>query len=185
MPASATRARAIAGKIMGHKAPVPHLAPPPVGLPRRVIVGRPRMAAGHRVTAVNAPASTGPDNASYTVASTFDTVPMADQNGRIPVTVGRERDPGGEPRLVRDLLGHGQRGWHPVRGRGRRRVLRPVHDHLVPAALQIADRSDAQARPLSQLKLRQPGQPTAAAHLRAESLAILIAHARNLRRPRR
>ena len=48
-PASATRARAVKGSISGHRAPKPHLAPPPVGTRKRVRTGSARMARGHEV----------------------------------------------------------------------------------------------------------------------------------------
>ena len=147
VPASATRARAVEGRIRGHRAPTPHLAPPPVGTRERVLTGSARMARGHEVVGhriigaqravsknptASPPASptkpspspspspsappspspsaspsqpspspggtvrtasilvasgTGTDNATYSVAGTFDTAPMADQTGRIAVTL--------------------------------------------------------------------------------------------------
>jgi len=125
VPASATRAGAVAGHLKGHQAPVPALAPPPVGSRTLVTTGSAQMPAGQTVAgtasgdagssqpsaspspspssspspspspspSASAPASLtaymdgGTDNASYSVASTFDTVPMADQSGRIAVTL--------------------------------------------------------------------------------------------------
>ena len=182
VPVSATRARVSPGRIRGHRAPRPHLAPPPVGTPAHVRTGSARMprgllVTGHRIAGVapgpgvspraavppRAPAPPGPapspsavpspsgarspgrtsspgpspsasgplpggqarpaspgspsgsaaaghgasyrskvhrgtvgglanasgsgDNASYSVAASFDTVPMADQTGRIAVTL--------------------------------------------------------------------------------------------------
>ncbi len=120
VPASATRAGGVAGRLKGHQAPVPALAPPPVGSRTLVTTGSADMPAGHLVagsvsdsTGSSQPSSPTPsaspspspssspspsasltaymdggtDNASYSVASTFDTVPMADQSGRIAVTL--------------------------------------------------------------------------------------------------
>ena len=95
VPASATRARLAPADSKSHRAPKPDLAPPPVGTPRRVKVGRPRMAPGHEILRAKPARGTGgvmtpaasADNASYSVAATFDTVPMADQSGRISVTL--------------------------------------------------------------------------------------------------
>ncbi len=128
VPASATRAGAVAGQLKGHRAPVPALAPPTVGTRTLVTTGSAPMAPGHVVagTGVGAAGSPQPgtspspsaspspssppspsaspspstsasltafmdgggtDNASYGVASTFDTAPMADQTGRIAVTL--------------------------------------------------------------------------------------------------
>jgi RHS repeat-associated protein len=174
VPASATRTTMAPGGIKGHAAPVPALAPPPVGSRTLVTTGSAQMAAGHLVVGsasaasgspqpaastspsaspsvspspspsgsaspsappsipaspassdaqspsaspspaaagsssappsvspstsgsavTSAPASLtalmtggGTDNASYSVASSFDTVPMADQTGRIAVTL--------------------------------------------------------------------------------------------------
>jgi RHS repeat-associated protein len=111
VPASATRARVAPGSIKGRRAPRPHLAPPPVGTPAHVRTGSARMpggalVVGHQITG-RAPTpghgasylretphagglvngSSSGDNASYAVAATFDTVPMADQTGRIAVTL--------------------------------------------------------------------------------------------------
>jgi hypothetical protein len=134
VPASDTRAGTVAGHLKGHQAPVPALAPPPVGSRTLVTTGTPQMPAGHLVTgsgstgssqptasptdpasstpspsssaspsspspspsastsgstpaALTAFLATGTDNATYSVASTFDTVPMANQTGRIAVTL--------------------------------------------------------------------------------------------------
>ena len=125
VPASATRAGAVAGHLKGHQAPIPALAPPPVGSRTLVTTGSADMPAGHLVAgsasdstgsaqpstspspsaspspspspsaspSAGSPASLtaymtgGTDNASYSVASTFDTVPMANQSGRIAVTL--------------------------------------------------------------------------------------------------
>jgi RHS repeat-associated protein len=111
VPVSATRARVSPGSIKGHRAPRPHLAPPPVGTPAHVRTGSARMPRGRLVTdhriAGRAPRPGAPvrgerrpaasghpaaaqvsgDNASYSVAASFDTVPLADQTGRIAVTL--------------------------------------------------------------------------------------------------
>ncbi len=106
VPASATRAKpALAARTPGHRAPKPDLAPPPMAAPSLVHTRSARMPAGHDVVghaiaragrpvpgkpaagkSVAAPAVVT-DNASYSVAATFDTVPMADQTGRIAVTL--------------------------------------------------------------------------------------------------
>jgi RHS repeat-associated protein len=104
---SATRARG-AGGVKGHAAPKLPALPAPFGTRTLVRVGTTRMPYGHLVTGhrgtpgtsgssgTSGPASASPasltlsggtDNASYSVASTFDTTPMADQSGRIAVTV--------------------------------------------------------------------------------------------------
>ncbi|HLJ98656.1 MAG TPA: RHS repeat-associated core domain-containing protein, partial [Streptosporangiaceae bacterium] len=82
MPASATRARD-AGGMKGHVAPKLPAAPAPFGTRAVVRVGAAVMPPGHLVTG----SPSGTDNASYSVASVFDTVPMANQSGRIAVTV--------------------------------------------------------------------------------------------------
>ncbi len=97
VPASATRATPTG---TGGRAPTPNLAPPRMVARTPVNTGVATMAAGHLVTptvpgdtavkspdATKAPAVISGDNASYTVATTFDTVPMANQNGRIAVTL--------------------------------------------------------------------------------------------------
>src|SRR6185437_4141502 len=48
VPASATRTH-LAPRTKGHRTPNLHLAPPAVGTPKRVKVGRPRMAPGHEI----------------------------------------------------------------------------------------------------------------------------------------
>ena len=50
VPASATRARVTPGRFRGHRAPRPHLAPPPVGTPAHVRTGSARMPRGLLVT---------------------------------------------------------------------------------------------------------------------------------------
>src|SRR5260370_233436 len=130
VPASATRAAAVAGRLKGHQAPVPALAPPAVGARTLVTTGSAPMTPGHLVAGTGAGAAGSPqpgaspspsassspsspaspsaspspsssasasltafmdgggtDNASYSVAATFDTAPMADQSGRIAVTL--------------------------------------------------------------------------------------------------
>jgi RHS repeat-associated protein len=87
VPARATRAHGV--RIKGHRAPRPHLAPPLMGRRALVHTGSARRAAGHQITGrpSTLKSATVTDNASYSVAATFDTVPMADQNGRIAVTL--------------------------------------------------------------------------------------------------
>jgi RHS repeat-associated protein len=96
VPATATQARA--GGVKGHRAPKLRLVPPPIGTRTLVRVPAVRMPRGHVVVgrnvapsagrrALEVAAASGADNATYGVASTFDTVPMADQSGRIAVTV--------------------------------------------------------------------------------------------------
>jgi RHS repeat-associated protein len=89
VPAHATRAHVRSGAIKGHRAPRPDLAPPPMGKRALVRTGSARRAAGHQFAGRqrSLSPSTVADNASYSVAGTFDTVPMADQNGRIAVTL--------------------------------------------------------------------------------------------------
>jgi RHS repeat-associated protein len=87
--ASATRARGTGG-LKGHPAPRMAALPPALGQRKPVNVPPVRLATGHRVvraSAAKATAAAGTDNASYSVASVFDTVPMADQQGRIAVTL--------------------------------------------------------------------------------------------------
>jgi RHS repeat-associated protein len=81
-PAAATRAT---GHPAGHQAPTPQRPGPAVGTRIAARPTPPRLAAGHPVTAADT--ATGGDDASYTVASVFDTAPMANQNGWIPVTL--------------------------------------------------------------------------------------------------
>jgi hypothetical protein len=106
VPASATRASAtLATGTKGHAAPVPDLAPPAMGTRVRVSVGAVTRAAGamvadHHLVGARSPGratttaslvemegTSGTDNASYSVATSYDTVPMADQTGRIAVTL--------------------------------------------------------------------------------------------------
>jgi RHS repeat-associated protein len=90
VPASATRSDL---KTPGHAAPKPDLAPPAMADPRHVTVGAVKVGAGHVVThggtksaAITASTTLAYD-ASYSVASTYDTSPMADQSGRVAVTL--------------------------------------------------------------------------------------------------
>jgi RHS repeat-associated protein len=101
--ASATRAWPRAGRGKGHRAPVPDLAPPAMGTRSQVRTGAARMAAGHEVaghrasnalTAGTGRAGTmslvaggGTDNATYSIAASYDAVPLANQGGEIAVTV--------------------------------------------------------------------------------------------------
>jgi RHS repeat-associated protein len=107
VPASATRAKSSLAGVRGHRAPKPHLAPVPIGTPALVHTRSARRGAGHEIVGgkiarpvvrttrpgaggrgrTNSPAVAGPDNATYSVRPTFDTVPMADQSGRIAVTL--------------------------------------------------------------------------------------------------
>jgi RHS repeat-associated protein len=107
VPASATRAKPALAGVRGHRAPKPHLAPSPIGTPALAHTRSARRGAGHEIVGhkiarpvvrttrpgaggrggTNSPAVAGPDNATYSVKSTFDTVPMADQSGRIAVTL--------------------------------------------------------------------------------------------------
>jgi RHS repeat-associated protein len=96
--ASATRSSL---KVPGHAAPVPGLAPPAMAAPRHVTVGAVRTDPGHVVTrggvrggtsqaaapAASAAAAALADDASYSVAPGYDTPPMADQTGRVAVTL--------------------------------------------------------------------------------------------------
>jgi RHS repeat-associated protein len=97
VPASATRSQLT---VSGHAAPKPDLAPPAMAAPEHVTVGAARTDAGHVVTlegtkrvasvsasAASAASATLADNASYSVASSYDTSPMADQTGRVAVTL--------------------------------------------------------------------------------------------------
>ena len=103
-PASATRTDL---RVPGHSAPPPDLAPPAMAAGKLVPTGQTRTAPGHVVTqggtggatpqattpgtvqatAQAAAAATLADNASYSVAATYDTVPMANQTGRVAVTL--------------------------------------------------------------------------------------------------
>ncbi len=100
VPASATRAAPALATPRGHRAPKPDLAPPSMGTPALIRTRSARMAAGRDVVrhdivrpsrtvraGTASPAVAGPDNATYSVAPTFDTVAMADQAGRIAVTM--------------------------------------------------------------------------------------------------
>ena len=96
VPASATRS-APDLKVPGRAAPKPDLAPPAMAAPKHVTVGAVRTDPGHVVTregtklvaapTATAAAATLADNASYSVASSYDTSPMADQTGRVGVTL--------------------------------------------------------------------------------------------------
>jgi len=103
VPASATRTSL---RALGHSAPKPDLAPPAMAAPKIMQTGETATSPGHLVTpdgtqqgtqqvsqqaplaapAVAAAASVA-DNASYSVASAYDTVPMANQTGRVAVTL--------------------------------------------------------------------------------------------------
>ncbi len=92
VPVTATRTHLAPADGRGHRAPRPDLAPPAMGKPKKVRVGEVRRAPGHAVVPVKRPGGTvrpavSSDNASYGVAATFDTVAMADQTGRISVTL--------------------------------------------------------------------------------------------------
>ncbi|HXS63847.1 MAG TPA: DUF6531 domain-containing protein [Streptosporangiaceae bacterium] len=107
VPASATRAKPALAGGRGHRAPKPNLAPAPIGTPALMHTRSARRGAGYEIVGnkiarpvirttrpgaggqggTNSPAVAGPDNATYSVRSTFDTVPMADQSGRIAVTL--------------------------------------------------------------------------------------------------
>jgi len=96
VPASATRTDL---RAPGHSAPRPDLAPPAMATGKLVPTGEARTASGHVVTHAGtgggttqgtvqaAAAATLADNASYSVAATYDTVPMANQTGRVAVTL--------------------------------------------------------------------------------------------------
>jgi RHS repeat-associated protein len=85
VPASATRTDL---RVPGHRAPEPNLAPPTMAARKLVHTGEVRTAPGHVVTHQGmAAATTVADNASYSVAAAYDTVPMADQTGRVAVTL--------------------------------------------------------------------------------------------------
>jgi hypothetical protein len=109
--ASATAASAAAdAKVKGHAAPAANLAPPAMGTRVQVSVGSMSRVSGslianHQVVSaqsaspspspsgtattslVRADVTSGTDNATYSVAASYDTVPMADQTGRIAVTL--------------------------------------------------------------------------------------------------
>jgi RHS repeat-associated protein len=91
--ASATRTNS---RVPGHSAPTPALAPPAMATRKQVHIGGVRTAPGHVVThdpttggtdQATAAATTLADNASYSVASSYDTLPMANQTGRVAVTL--------------------------------------------------------------------------------------------------
>jgi RHS repeat-associated protein len=90
--ASATRTHL---RVPGHSAPKPDLASPAMAARRQVRTGQTRTVRGHVVTHDAAAggthrvaaAATLADNASYSVASSYDTLPMADQTGRVAVTL--------------------------------------------------------------------------------------------------
>jgi RHS repeat-associated protein len=96
VPASATRTHL---RVPGHRAPKPDVAPPAMAARKLVHIGETRIARGHVVshkgtrggarqgTLRAASATTVADNASFSVAATYDTVPMANQTGRIAVTL--------------------------------------------------------------------------------------------------
>jgi RHS repeat-associated protein len=97
VPASATRTHL---RIPGHRAPRPDLAPPAMAPRKLVHVAATRTAPGHLVThrgarrvtsqgtrLGTAAAAAVTDNASYSVAATYDTSPMANQTGRVAVTL--------------------------------------------------------------------------------------------------
>jgi Domain of unknown function (DUF6531) len=93
VPASATRTDQ---RAPGHSAPKPNLAPPAMAAPKLVQTGEERTAPGHVVIHQGtgqgtilrtAAAATVTDNASYSVAAAYDTVPMANQTGRVAVTL--------------------------------------------------------------------------------------------------
>jgi RHS repeat-associated protein len=94
VPASATRTDL---RVPGHPAPKPDLAPPAMAARKLVRTGAVRTAPGHVVTHRETRAGTlkgselaaaaVADNASYSVAATYDTVPMADQTGQVAVTL--------------------------------------------------------------------------------------------------
>jgi RHS repeat-associated protein len=112
VPASATRTGL---RVPGHHAPAADLAPPAMAARKLVRTGAVRTAPGHVVThhgtpggtaqgtpgstaqgtagstaqgtARGAAAATVADDASYSVAATYDTVPMANQTGRVAVTL--------------------------------------------------------------------------------------------------
>jgi RHS repeat-associated protein len=99
VPASATRTGL---RVPGHSAPRPDLAPPPMAAAKLVRTGETKTSPGHVVTrgatraassqtalprAAKAAAASVADNASYSVASAYDTVPMANQTGRVAVTL--------------------------------------------------------------------------------------------------
>lgn len=97
VPASATRTSL---RVPGHSAPKPDLAPPPMATARLVRTGETKTSPGHLVThdrsrvtsrrtahAATAAAAGVADNASYSVAPAYDTVPMANQTGRVAVTL--------------------------------------------------------------------------------------------------
>jgi RHS repeat-associated protein len=99
VPASATRTSLTAP---GHAAPAPDLAPPAMAARKTAQTGAVKTAPGHAVThasgrqaqgakgasaASASSAATVADDASYSVAATYDTVPMANQTGRVAVTL--------------------------------------------------------------------------------------------------
>ena len=105
VPASATRTGL---RISGHSAPKPDLSPPAKAAAKIVQTGETKTSPGHIVThdetrqgtkqvslqaalPLAAPAAalaaSVADNASYSVASAYDTVPMANQTGRVAVTL--------------------------------------------------------------------------------------------------
>ena len=99
VPASATRT---SQRTPGHSAPNPGLAPPAMAAAKLVRTGETKTSPGHIVThdgtqpgtqeaPLAAPAAAAAasvaDNASYGVASAYDTVPMANQTGRVAVTL--------------------------------------------------------------------------------------------------
>jgi RHS repeat-associated protein len=86
VPASATRTDL---RMPGHRAPEPDLAPPAMAARKRVRIGQARTSPGRVVThrAGRAATATVANNASYSVAATYDTVPMTNQNGQVAVTL--------------------------------------------------------------------------------------------------
>ncbi|HET9171596.1 MAG TPA: DUF6531 domain-containing protein, partial [Actinospica sp.] len=101
VPAAATRAKQTTP---GHAAPNAGLAPPAMAAGKTVPTGAVKTAPGHVVThtveqqgtnGTRSPkaaqgtkaAATVADDASYSVAATYDTVPMANQTGRVAVTL--------------------------------------------------------------------------------------------------
>src|SRR5580698_112495 len=94
VPATATRTHL---RAPGHRAPVPDLAPPAMAIRQLVRTGEVRVRRGHVVThegtrdaltpGAKAAAATVADNASYSVASTYTTVPMSNQTGQVEVTL--------------------------------------------------------------------------------------------------
>ena len=90
VPASATRAGAVAGHLKGHQAPVPALAPPPVGSRTLVTTGSAQMPAGHVVvgSASGAAGSPPPSAVAIPLAVSLAQPVAIPQHVAVPQHVG-------------------------------------------------------------------------------------------------